>query len=105
MERREKWLDWALQCIGGATTLCFLLLIGVLLTKNLVKGSEMMLALLLPMPGILGIPLVALIADSILRCGYFDALVRTLASYGRGALLSSAALALTVALCWVISLI
>ena len=105
MESREKWLDRASQCFGGATMVCLLLLAGILLTSEMVKSSEMKLLLLLPMPGILIIPLVALITDGLLRCGYFDALVRTLAGYGRGALLSTAALALTAALCWVTSLI
>ena len=99
MDRREMWLNRVSQCIGGATMLCMLLLVWMVLGTKLVKGSEMILALLLPMPGLIALPIVALIGDLVQRCGYFDALAQTMAGYCQGALLSIAALALTLGLC------
>ena len=99
VEKREKWLSWVSQCMGGATMISFLFLLWILLTEHLVKGSDMMLALLLPLPGLIGLPLVALIGNGILHDGYFDALVQTVMGYCRGALLGIAMVAITVAMC------
>ena len=85
--------------------LCMLLLIWIVVSVDLVKGSEMMLALLLPMPGLIALPIVALIGDLVQRCGYFDALAQTMAGYCQGALLSTMALVMTLGLCWLVSVI
>ena len=83
--------------------LSMLMILWIVMSVKMVKGTEMMLALLLPMPGLIALPVVALIGDLTQRCGYFDARVQTTAGYCRGALLSTAALALTVGLCWIVS--
>ena len=84
--------------------LCMLLLIWIVVSVDLVKGSELMLALLLPMPGLIALPIVALIGDLAQRCGYFDALAQTMVGYCQGALLSTMALALTFGLCWLVAI-
>ena len=105
MDKREKWLNWASQCIGGATMLCMILLLWIVMGVKMVRGTEMMLALLLPMPGLIALPVVALIGNLTQHCGYFDALMQTTMGYCRGALLSIAALALTVGACWLVAIL
>ena len=105
MERREKWLGLVAQCFGGTTMVCLLFLCFIALTRNRIAGSELSLILMLPMPGVALLPLMALIGKGVLHCGFFEALELTAGSYGRGALLSVAFLAVASILCWLISIL
>ena len=100
MGRREKWLDLVERCFGGTTAVCLLFLLFITMTSNHITGAELSLVLLLPIPGLVLLPVMALIGMGMLHCGYFEALELTTRSYGHGALLGIAILAATGVLCW-----
>ena len=100
MESRAKWFRAAVQCMGGTTVLCVIILIALSVTADGygLRAQEIRHFWTMPVPCLALLPLMALLGKGVLGCGYAEAFKQTAKAYGYGALLGIACIALTVVL-------
>lgn len=94
MVSRGKCFCAAVQCIGGTTALWVILLILLYVTGDAVAWYFW----LMPVPGLVLLPLMALVGKGVFGCRYGLAFRHTAKAYGYGALLGIAIMALAMLL-------